>query len=467
MLRAVSTQLPPRRAANTGAPHDVRATVPAPLASRRAVRAVFASLIVSLVALAAAPFGGGPARGQDRGAPDAGLPERGPIIDVDAPERALYKIAIPQLLGDSGLGAQGAEVLRRDLALVSLFTILDARSFLADPAREGLGLAPASWTSVGAQGVIKGEIRGTGGALTVEMRFFELARGADATLTKTYQGGPGELRGFMHDFANEVLRVLTGQAGAFGTRLTFARRVGPGRKDVYVADFDGEGVGRVSSGAGVAMLPTFGPGGVWYSVLTKRGMFITRTGRDEQPVIAGDGMNMGVTFCGARALFSSTRDGNSEIYSAAADGSDVRRLTRHPGIDVSPACGPGGQVAFVSDRNGGPQIFVMDANGGGARRVTFRGNHNQTPAWCPLPGKNLLAFTGRDGGMDVFTVDVATQQYTRITQGQGTNKDPAFSPDCRMIAFSSTRGGIFLSSPEGQNQNLVIPGGAETIRWSR
>jgi TolB protein len=438
--------------------------VPASHAARRAVRAVFASLIVSLVALAAAPFDP-PARGQD--APDAGLPERGPIIDIDAPERALYKIAIPQLLGDSGLGAQAAEVVRRDLTLVSLFTILDARSFLADPAREGLGIAPASWTSVGAQGVIKGEITGTGGALTVEMRLYELARGSEPTLSKTYQGGAGELRGFMHDFANEVLRVLTGQAGAFGTRLTFARRVGPGRKDVYVGDFDGEGVGRVSSGTGVAMLPAFGPGGVWYSVLTKRGMFITRTGREEQPVIAGDGMNMGVTFCGARALFVSTRDGNSEIYSAAPDGSDVRRLTRHPGIDVSPACGPGGQVAFVSDRNGGPQIFVMDGNGGGVRRVTFRGNHNQTPAWCPLPGKNLLAFTGRDGGMDIFTVDIVTQQYTRITQGQGVNKDPAFSPDCRMIAFASSRGGIFLSNPEGLNQNLVIPGGAETIRWSR
>ncbi len=445
----------------------VEAPMRASPVSRRTVRAVFISTVIALLALAAAPFSNEHARGQDRGAPDAGLPDRGPIIDIDAPERALYKIAVPQLLGDSGLGAQGAEVVRNDLKLVSLFTILDPRSFLADPSREGLGITAAAWSSVGAQGIVKGQISGSGSALTIEMRFYELARGTTATLTKTYRGGPGELRGFMHDFANEILRVLTGEAGAFGTRFTFGRRIGPGRKDVYVADFDGASVGRISSGRGVAMLPAFGPGGVWYSVLTKRGMFITRSGRNEQPIIAGDGMNMGVTFCGSRALFSSTRDGNSEIYSSAADGSDVRRLTRHPGIDVSPACGPGGQVAFVSDRNGGPQVFVMDANGGGARRVTFRGNHNQTPAWCPLAGKNLLAFTGRDSGMDIFTVDVATQQYTRITQGQGTNKDPAFSPDCRMIAFSSTRGGIFLSNPEGQNQNLVVPGGAETIRWSR
>ncbi len=62
-------------------------------------------------------------------------------------------------------------------------------------------------------------------------------------------------------------------------------------------------------------------------------------------------------------------------------------------------------------------------------------------------------------------MNVSTQEYTRLTQGQGTNKDPAFSPDCRMVAFSSSRGGIMVSNPEGLNQNVVIPGNAETLRW--
>ena len=219
------------------------------------------------------------------------------------------------------------------------------------------------------------------------------------------------------------------------------------------------------------MLPAFGPGGLWYSILTETGMFITRSNLtpEESPLIdAPDSINMGVSICGGRAYFTSTRDGNSEIYSSALDGTDVRRLTDHPGIDVSPTCGgPGGLIAFVSNRHGSPQIFVMNSSGGGVRRITFRGTYNQTPAWCPDGSRNLLAFTGRSAGLDVFTVDIATQQYTRITQGMGVNKDPAWSPDCRMLAFYSTRGGIFISSPEGLNQNLVIPGVAETLRWSR
>lgn len=397
------------------------------------------------------------------------LPERVAVIDVDSPERSLYRIAVPNLRGEGSLGPQGAEVLRNDFRLVSLFEVLDSRSFVADLDAEGLGITPGSWTAVGAQGVIKGQIVVEGRQIRVQMRLFEVAHGASPTLSRTYRGSRAELRQFMHQFANEVLQVLTGRAGAFGTRITFARRRGVGRKDIMVASFDGESVSRVSSGDGISMLPAFGRGGVWYSILTEERMFITRTGVEDRAIIESDGLNMGVSVCGRRVFFSSTRDGNSEIYSANLQGQDVRRLTNHPGIDVSPTCGgPGGQIAFVSTRHGSPQIFSMNGRGGNVTRITFRGHHNQTPQWCTGgPDGPLLAFTGQAGGFDVFTVNLRTQEYTRLTQGQGVNKDPTWSPDCRMIAFYSSRGGIFISNPEGLNQNLVIPGHAETLRWSR
>jgi hypothetical protein len=36
-----------------------------------------------------------------------------------------------------------------------------------------------------------------------------------------------------------------------------------------------------------------------------------------------------------------------------------------------------------------------------------------------------------------------------------------------MVAFSSSRGGVYISSPEGLNQTKVIEGNASTVRWSR
>ena len=395
------------------------------------------------------------------------LPTGRLTVEVTGAEQALYRIAIPDLQGNAALGSQAAAVLRTDLSLISLFKVLDPAGFVADLKAEGLGIVAASWQSVGAQGVIKGDVRQTGSAVSVTMQFFEIARGTQPTLKRTYNGNVSELRNYMHNFANEVVKLLTGQASAFGTKLVFARRQGPGRKDVFAADFDGANLVRVSSGRGVSMLPTFGPGGIWYSVLTPDGMFITRAGTNDKPVVRGSGLSMGVAACGNRVYFSSTRDGNSEIYSANQDGSDIRRLTKDPGIDVSPACGPSGQIAFVSNRHGTPQIWTMDGNGGGQKRVTYKGEYNQTPAWCPDPKQQLIAFTGRDQNMDVFTINLANGEYTRITQAQGTNKDPAFSPDCRMIAFASSRGGIYISNPQGLNQTRVISGAAETVRWSR
>src|SRR6188474_1148754 len=62
---------------------------------------------------------------------DQPLPTR-IVIDVDSPERALYRIAIPNLLGDSANGTMAADVLRNDLRLVSLFKVLDPKSFIAN-----------------------------------------------------------------------------------------------------------------------------------------------------------------------------------------------------------------------------------------------------------------------------------------------------------------------------------------------
>ncbi|MCS6797393.1 MAG: hypothetical protein NZ898_02490 [Myxococcota bacterium] len=398
------------------------------------------------------------------------LPAEMVTIDIHAVEAAAYRIGIPDLLGAAPHAVDGAQVLRNDFRIMPGYRVIDERAVRHDVRAEGLDIQRSAWAALQANGVIKGEVRVEEDALRIEMRFHELARAGGPVLQRTYTGAPSELRRFMHDFANEVLFAITGVRGVFGTKVAYARREGRGRKDVFVADMDGYGPRRVSPAEGISMLPGLEPNGrVWFTRLTPRGVFITHSEAAGARIIESSGMNMGPVPCGNRLLFSSSRDGNSEIYSARLDGTGLRRLTNHPGIDVSPACGPDGQIAFVSNRHGSPQIWVMGEDGSNPTRLTYRGNHNQTPAWCPLPGRRLLAFSGRDVTFDVFTIDLATNTYTRLTQGQGTNKDPAWSPDCRMIAFASDRRGapgLYLSSPQGYNQTRVVEGPVETVRWA-
>lgn len=427
--------------------------------------------VVAAAAFASLVLSAWPADGQGRGGDEEEPPLPGNVaVEVDMQESNVFRIGIPDLLGAAPFKSEGGGIVRNDFTLFPGYSVVGPRSVSHDTDSEGMGVDRGAWGGHNVNGVVKGQVERDGDALRVEMRFFWFARGTAPVLSKSYAGEPSELRAWMHDFGNEVLRVTTGRRGPFGTKITYARRAGPGRKDVYCAHMDGHAQVRVTNGQGIAMLPTFGPTGhIWFTRLTEGGMFVTRSGLRGRPVIAGNGLNMAPAVCHGRIFFASSRDGNSEIYSSDMEGGDVRRLTNHAAIDVSPACAPGGKLAFVSARHGSPQIWMMGQDGSNQRRITYKGVHNQTPAVCSDPSRPFIAFTGRDDGtLDIFTVNYNNQEYMRITQAQGMNKDPAWSPDCRMIAFISERRrgeGIYLASPKGFNQHRVVEGAAETVAW--
>jgi len=169
--------------------------------------------------------------------------------------------------------------------------------------------------------------------------------------------------------------------------------------------------------------------------------------------------------------FTSTRDGNSEIYVMNSDGSNVRRLTRQAGIDISPTWSPTGtQIAFVSDRGGDPHIYIMDADGSGSPSPLTR-EYSDRPTWSPAP-YNEIAYSARTGpGNDIKVVDLATRQVRQLTFGEGTNESPTWSANGRHLAFMSTRAGksqIFTIARDGKNvRQLTRTGNNQQPNWSK
>ena len=123
----------------------------------------------------------------------------------------------------------------------------------------------------------------------------------------------------------------------------------------------------------------------------------------------------------------------------------------------------------MSNRQGSPQLFVMPSTGGAgnAKRVTFQGKYNQTPRWNPRADKPQIAFTGRDerGVFDIFILDVKSGRVDRVTQGKGSNLDPTWSPDGRLLAYVSSRGGLFIQNPETHHEVQVWRGSASSPSW--
>ena len=185
-------------------------------------------------------------------------------------------------------------------------------------------------------------------------------------------------------------------------------------------------------------------------------------------------MNTGASWSpdGSKLAITLSKDGNPEIYIiSASTGKVIKRLTNNRHIDTSPAWSPDGkEIAFVSDREGGPQIFVMKANGSGQRRVSMNGSYNTTPAWSPAKGQRVIAFTTRDGSaFDIVTLDLVTKKMVRITQNEGSNEEPSFAPNGRVLAFSSARSGgagIYIANADGSgNAKRVYKGSVTSIDW--
>ena len=161
----------------------------------------------------------------------------------------------------------------------------------------------------------------------------------------------------------------------------------------------------------------------------------------------------------SRIVFRSDRDGDFEIYSMKADGSDLRRLTNNTAYDDFPVYSPDGKkIAFVSDRHGPPDIYVMHADGSRQRRLTAdNGPVNAFPAWSP-DGEKLAFSSDRDGNREIYLMDANGSNPVNLTNDPGYDAAPAWSPDGTRILFNTRRDGnleIYIMNADGSNQTRI------------
>jgi TolB protein len=381
-------------------------------------------------------------------------------VVVSGGARALFKIAVAPPPGDASVANTVVDTASRDFTLSSLFQVLDPKSFTANLEKEGIAIDPASWRTVGAEGVVKGNTSMRGSSVHLELRLYVVSRGSDAVLKKDYDIAPGAVRGAVHQFDNEVVKYFTGTAASFGSRLVFSATTGRGQKGIFGVDSDGQGLGRMQAVSNVALAPAVGPGGsVYYAGGLPDGSYQLFKYPGNAQVMKQAGLVFGVAFGGSKMAVVVSQGGQSDIWTGSPDGGNLAKATQG-GLNTHPAFGPGGQLAYVSNAGGNPQIYVD------GKRVSFRGTYNMAPVWCNDPDGVKILFMGRDGGTwDIFSIDPSGGNMKRLTQDQGSNTYPACSPDGRTVAFFSTRGGLYLSNPQGQNQQKIASVTGESLRW--
>lgn len=175
-----------------------------------------------------------------------------------------------------------------------------------------------------------------------------------------------------------------------------------------------------------------------------------------------------------RIVFTSGRDGNSEIYAVDPDGSHLRRLTNDPATDDFPLWSPDGrELSFLSDRDGNWQLYAMDTDGSHVRQLTFDPSYHHSPAWAPSGAQIAFSSNANAGDWEVYVMSRDGSGIVDLTQSPGMDYSPNWSPDGAHIAFVSERDGnseIYVMNADGSNQrrltNNSIPDWLGSSAWS-
>ncbi len=401
-------------------------------------------------------------------------------LDVTAPGNRQLQLAISATRSPAGMQNPEivkdiSDILQFDMTLAGPFSV---RTVAGN--NDGKGIRPgefemAPWKAAGVDLLVKSSYTTSGNNITLECRLFDVFKNREM-VAKRYSGDIHDLRKIVHTFADEIMKVVTGERGPFTGKIAFVSKR-TGNKEIYLMDYDGYNVQRLSRNSSINLNPDFSPDGreIIYTSYKRGNPDLYRRelfSGAEAVISARRGINITGAYApdGKRIALAMSKEGSSNIYLIDKAGKLLARLTNGSAIDVSPAWSPdGSRIAFVSDRLGKPQVFIMNADGGNIRRLTTSGAYNVGPRWSPK-GNRIVYCRQEGNGFQIHSINPDGSDDTRLTS-EGSSEHPRWSPDGRFITFSSKRGGkeaIYVMRADGSGQTRVSRGSGDDSHpgWS-
>jgi TolB protein len=177
-----------------------------------------------------------------------------------------------------------------------------------------------------------------------------------------------------------------------GDKIAFATSRDGSDMEIYVADWNGKNLRRLTVSRGVDISPVWNP----------------RTGRE--------------------IAFTSDRGGSPQIYIMDVEGTNVRRLVQEGGHAVNAAWSPDGQrIAFAWQRSqtSNFDIYIHELASGRNTQITQNTGNNEKPTWAP-DSRHLAFESSRRGGRQIFSMIIDGTKVRQLTN-TGRNTAPAWS----------------------------------------
>ncbi len=160
-----------------------------------------------------------------------------------------------------------------------------------------------------------------------------------------------------------------------------------------------------------------------------------------------------------------------DIFKANVDGSNLKRLTTTPGYDAEATVSPiGDKIVFTSTRDGDPEIYTMNLDGSNQTRLTFHKGYDGGPffsqdgkkivfrASSPKTEKELKDYDDlvkkglvRPTALELYVMDADGKNVKQVTHLGKASFAPFFFPDGKRIIFASN-----VNSKTGRNFDLYM-----------
>jgi len=372
-------------------------------------------------------------------------------LDVYGTTFKKITVGVPYFKGEKAdrSTSEMSDVLNKDLDLSGFFITAPASLIdkeLLDEGVEKQEVKFASWRSIGIDIVCKGRVTVTNGELSLEAFAYDTLDGS-MILAKRYRAKQNEWRRVTHRLADDIIFAVTGEKGIMSSRILFTA----GRrnlKEVYLSDFDGQNVTRLTNHRSITLSPSLSPNGKYLAYTSYRegkpNIYISDFDKKNEIFVdRSEGMKIGTAWLNNSTLiYSHTSGRTSTIYAFDVGSRSKRTLLQRDGILTSPTVSPdGSRLVFVSDMYGTPQIFSKSLPNGEVKRLTYHGNYNSAPSFSPKG--DLIAFVAKiSGGFEVCTMSPDGSNQRVLTNDGTVNDSPQFSSCGRYIIYTSMKGGV-------------------------
>lgn len=129
-------------------------------------------------------------------------------------------------------------------------------------------------------------------------------------------------------------------------------------------------------------------------------------------------------------------------------------------------------IAFTSSQNGNLDIYTMNADGSGLTNITNDSANDYSPIWSP-DGHRILFISERTGNPDIFSTDLDGSHLTQLTDNPGYDGSFSLSPNGEKIIYLSSLNNdanianLMIMNADGANKiKLTDPGSYIFRGWS-